>query len=115
MNTAHQIINEIISTGSKFTLYGGEVGLTQVVSNDLLERARKHKTQIRKILENIKQEGRQVRPKVWLLKIKSSENETIDTMTMIDPARMTHDECQLTITSQFGIGRVISITEKIAD
>ena len=112
MSTAHQIINEIINTGTKFTLHGGEVGLTQIVNDDLLERARKHKKQIKQILEAVKQESRQVSPKKWILKIKSSDGQTIDNITMIDPARMSHDECKLTLARQFGENRIISFIEK---
>ena len=112
MNTAHQIINEIISTGTKFTLHGGEVGLTQIVDDDLLERARKHKTQIKQILEAVKRESRMATPKVWKLKISSSNGQTINSMTMIDPARMSLDECKDHLDRQFGKNRIITFIEK---
>ena len=111
MNTAHQIINEILSTGSKFTLYGGEFGLTQIVNDDLLERARKNKAQIKQILEAVKCDSRTASPIIWKLKIQSSDGQMINSMTKIDPARMSLNECKEHLDRQFGENRIISFTE----
>ncbi len=113
MNTANQIINEIIDTGAKFTLHGGEVGLTQIVNDDLLQRARKHKTQIKQILIAVKRESRTASPKVWKLKIQSSDGKTINSMTMIDKHRMSREECKLHLARQFGENRVLEFKEVI--
>ena len=113
MNTANQIINEIIDAGAKFTLHGGEVGLTQIVNDDLLERARKHKTQIKQILQAVKRESRTATPKVWKLKIRTSDGKGIDEMNMIDPARMSQIECERHLGLQFGASRIIEFKEVI--
>ena len=110
-NIANEIINEIIATGSKFTLNNGEVGLTQLVDDDLLQRARKHKTQIKQILIAVKRESRTASPKIWKLKIQSSDGATINSMTMIDKHRMSHDECKLHLDKQFGENRVLEFIE----
>ena len=112
MNTANQIINEIIDAGAKFSLYGGDVSLTKVVDIALLERAREHKHEIKQILECVKRESRTASPKVWKLKIKSSDGQTTNSMTMIDPARMSLDECKNHLDRQFGKSRIINFTEK---
>lgn len=111
MNAANQIIHEIIDTGAKFTLHAGEVGLTQIVSDDLLERARKHKTQIKQILQALKRESRTASPKVWNLKIRTSDGKTIDKMNMIDPVRMSRAECERHLGLQFGKDRIIEFKE----
>lgn len=111
MNTAHQIINEIISEGAKFTLDGDEVGLTQLVSDDLLERARSHKHEIKQILTALKRESIPTKPKVWKLKIRSCEGDRIDGITMIDKFRMTREECGIHLGRQFGKDRIIEYIE----
>ncbi len=111
MNTARQIINEIIQEGAKFTLHGGEVGLTQSVNDDLLARARKHKAEIKKIIEAVKREQTKT-PKVWNLVITSSDGKTINRMTMIDPQRLNELECRKHLTNQFGEDRIIEFKER---
>lgn len=111
MNTARQIINEIIQEGAKFTLNHGEVGLTQMVNDDLLARARKHKAEIKKIIQAVKRENRTFKPKVWKLKIRSSDGARIDSITMIDPARFNREECKAHLARQFGEKRVISFMD----
>ena len=113
MSTAYEIINEIISAGAKFTLDGGDVGLTQIVNDDLLQRARSNKSQIKKILLAIQRESRNPSPKIWKLKILSSDGKRIDGMTMIDKLRMSRDECKLHLDRQFGENRIISYQESI--
>jgi len=112
MNTARKIISEIIQEGAKFTLNHGEVGLTKIVNDDLLERARKHKTQIKQILEAVKRESRTASPKIWKLKIRSLNGNRINGMTMIDPARLSRKECEAHLARQFGESRIMSFKEK---
>ena len=113
MSVANQIIHEILSTGAKFTLSGDEVGLTQVVDDELLERARKHKTQIKQILEAVKRQNRIAKPKVWTLKIQSLDGKTTNSMTMIDPHRMSEPECKIHLARQFGASRVLEFREVV--
>jgi len=51
-------------------------------------------------------------PKVWKLKIRTSDGKSINSMTMIDPDRMSEVECKNHLARQFGIERVISFEEK---
>lgn len=111
MNTARQIINEIIQEGAKLTLNGGEVGLTKMVSDDLLARARKHKAEIKKIIETIKREQTKT-PKIWNLVITSSNGETTNKMIMIDPQRLNKFECRKYLINQFGVDRIVEFKER---
>jgi len=112
LNTARQIINEIIQEGAKFTLNGGEVGLTKMVSDDLLARARKHKAEIKKIIETVKREQTKT-SKVWNLVIKSCDGKSISRITMIDPSRLNDLECKEHLIKQFGKNRIIEFKERI--
>ena len=51
-------------------------------------------------------------PKVWNLKIKSSDGIAINSMTMIDPARMCSQECKEHLVRQFGENRVVEYGER---
>ncbi len=51
-------------------------------------------------------------PKVWNLKIRSSDGKSIDSMTMIDPLRMTESECKDHLVKQFGESRIVSFKVK---
>jgi len=109
MNTANQIINEILSAGAKFILDGGEVGLTQIVDDDLLQHGRSNKHKIKQILLAIQRESRNPSPKIWELRILSSDGKRIDGMTMIDKHRLSRDECKLWIGS---LEKIVSLAIK---
>ena len=81
-----------------------------MVSDDLLARARKHKAEIKKIIEAVKREQTKT-PKVWNLQIRSYDGCRIDEMNMIDPLRMTEHECRSHLVKQFGADRIVSFRE----
>ena len=50
-------------------------------------------------------------PKVWRLKIRSSDGKSIDAMSMIDKHRMSRTECKAHLARQFGKDRVLEFKE----
>jgi len=89
------------------------VSLSKEVDDDLLKRARKHKAEIKNILLAVKRKADIKSPKVWKLKIRSGDGKSINSMTMIDPDRMSEVECKNHLARQFGIERVISFEVKL--
>ncbi len=47
---AQLVMNEVSATGARFVIEGDDIGLTQTVPDELLLKAKTHKSEIRKIL-----------------------------------------------------------------
>ncbi len=52
-------------------------------------------------------------PKVWKVKIRTSDGKGIDEMNMIDPVRMSQIECERVLGLKFGKDRIISFVQSI--
>ena len=106
---AQQIIKEVSDTGARFVIEGDDIGLTQVVPDELLNKARLNKLAIKKILLSL-QKQKINRPKVWSLKVKTGNS--INTMTVIDPDQMNKEAFRKSQGLVFGSDRVVSFYEK---
>ncbi len=107
--SAQQIIKEVSATGARFVIDGDEIGLTQVIPDELLNKARLNKSAIKRILLSL-QKQKIKRPKVWSLKVRTGD--LINTMTVIDPERLNDDDFLKQQTLVFGKERIISFSEK---
>lgn len=106
---AQQIIKEVSATGARFVIEGDDIGLTQVVPDELLNKARLNKSAIKQILLSL-QKQKINRPKVWCLKIKTGES--INTMTVIDPERLDNEAFGKSQALVFGENRIIDFYER---
>jgi len=114
--SAVQLMQKVaIETGAKFTLESGEVGLTKPIPERLLKQAINHKDEIKKVLLkfNSTNTASKLTPKhskVWNIKIKTGDE--INSMSMIDPDSMSHEECKKVLIEKFGADRIVEFKER---